>query len=343
MDLIKPHKLIVGDTIGIFTPSSPSYIANEELFLNGIKNLENLGFKIKLGHLTKNRLTQGYRAGNPRERASELMDLIKDDEVNAVIATIGGMNSNSLIPFLDFDIIREKRKILCGYSDITSLHLAILKYSGLKTLYGPAVMTWFGEYPNGIEDSTQSFMDAVTLSDNKERAIFPFSKWSNHCRDWASGDWKDVPRKWQENKGWKVLNPGRVEGELVVANLNTLMSSAGTDYFPDLKNKIFLLEEMSAPWSKEERSLRQLQLMGVFDQVKGLIMGKVELPDNEGASFSLDDLLLEVVGKRNYPIISEFDCSHTVPMHTIGLNCKVSIDAKKDHDVDFNILESFVE
>lgn len=342
MELLKPYKLNQGDTIGIFTPSSPAYCANEELFVNGLKNIEKLGFNIKLGSLTEKRATQGYRSGSPKERAQEFMELVKDDNVKALIATIGGMNSNSLIPYLDFDLIRKKRKIICGYSDITSLHLSILKYSGLKTLYGPAIMTWFGEYPNGIEESINSFLQRTTDTQDKEKELLPFSRWSNHFRDWSNGDWKNIPRQWQQNKGWKVLNPGEVTSEIVVANLNTLMSAAGTDYFPDVEGKILLIEEMAAPWSKEERSFRQLQLMGVFDRISGLIMGKVEMPRNEGAPFTLDELLMEVVGTRNYPIVSEFDCSHTIPMHSIGMRSLVNLSAQRDDNVHFKILESFV-
>lgn len=343
MNLLKPFKLNKGDTIGIFTPSTPAYCANEELFLNGLRNIEKLGFKVKLGFLTERRASQGYRSGTPQDRAKEFMDLIKDDEVKALISTIGGMNSSSMIPYLDFNLIRESRKVICGYSDVTSLHLSILKYAGLKTLYGPAIMTWFGEHPNGIEESIKSFLNASMDNSNQTRIIEPFKRWSNHFRDWSNGDWKNLPREWKENKGWKVLNPGKVNGEVVIANLNTLMSSAGTDYFPDINGKVLLIEEMSAPWSKEERSLRQLQIMGVFDKISGLIMGKVEMPNNQGATFDLNELLIEVVGKRSYPIISEFDCSHTIPMHTLGERCSVDIEANNEYDVTFKILDSFVE
>ncbi len=343
MKLLKPNKLKKGDTIGIFTPSSPAYKANEELFLNGVKNIEDLGFKVKLGSLTSKRSSEGYRSAGPKERADEFMDLIKDDEVDALISTIGGMNSSSMIPYLDFDLIREKKKIFCGYSDVTSLHLSILKFSGLKTLYGPALMTWFGEYPNGIEGSTESFLKAVTDDSGLSRELTPFSKWSNHFRDWSNGDWKNLPREWNKNKGWRVLNKGSIKAEIVVANLNTLVSSAGTSYFPDIEGKILLIEEMSAPYSREERSLRQLQLMGVFDKIVGLIMGKPEVPDTEGAPFSLDELLSEVIGPRSYPIVTEFDCSHTVPMHTIGQRCQVELKAEDDYAVQLTLLDSFVE
>lgn len=342
MELLKPNKLNRGDTIGVFTPSSPAYKVNEELFINGVKNIEKLGFCVKLGTLTKARSSQGYRSGTPKERADEFMQLIQDSSVKALISTIGGSNSSSMIPFLDFDLIRKKRKVICGYSDVTSLHLSILKYSGLKTFYGPAVMTWFGEYPNGVKGSIDSFLQAVTDTTDHERKLVPFPEWSNHLRNWSNGDWKNVPRKWNENNGWKVLNSGNALGEIVVANLNTLVSAAGTSYFPDIDGKILLIEEMSAPWSRLERNLRQLQLMGVFDKIAGLIMGKPEVPDNEGATFGIDELLMEIVGPRLYPIVSDFDCSHTVPMHTIGLRSKINLLAISDYNVTFKILESFV-
>ena len=340
MELIKPQKLNKGDTIGIFTPSSPAYKANEELFLNGIKNLRDLGFEVKLGSLTKKRASEGYRSAGPQERAKEFMDLIKDPDVKALMSTIGGNNTSSMIPYLDFQEIRKQRKIFCGYSDVTSLHMAILNEAGLKTIYGPALMTWFGEYPDGIPESVESFLEATT-QDFNHRELKPFGRWSNHFRDWANGDWKHVEREWNKNQGPTILNKGEVEAPIVVANLNTLVSIAGTRYFPDLKNCILLIEEMAAPFSREERSLRQLDLMGVFDEIKGLIIGKPEWPDSEGAPFSLDELILEIVGKRDYPIISEFDCSHTVPMHSIGQKSLTRL--RVSDAAEFYSLESYVE
>ena len=109
-------------------------------------------------------------------------------------------------------------------------------------------MTWFGEYPNGIKDSIDSFLDAITNNSNEERELKPFSLWSNHRRDWFNGDWKNIPRVWKENSGWKVLNKGAVTSEIVVANLNTLMSADGTGYFPDIDGKIFLYSDLNSSY-----------------------------------------------------------------------------------------------
>lgn len=340
--IIKPRRLKVGDTIGVFTPSSPGYILNEELFLQGVKNLERLGFNVKLGSVTARRGSEGYRSASPMERAREFMDLICDDSVHALMSTIGGSNSSSLIGYLDFDLIREKRKVICGYSDVTSLHLAIQKFSGLSTVYGPAVMCWFGDWPNGCEVSTKWFMDAVSNHQKGERSVLPPSNWSNHRRSWSNGEWKTTPRLWQSNSGWKVLSSGAVTAPIAAFNFNTLLSAAGTPYWPDLKGRLLLIEDMDAPLTRTERGLRQLMFMGVFDQIAGLLVGKPEFYDQQGAPFGYDDLFMEVIGPRPYPIVSQFDCGHTLPMLSIPQLVNVTLEAN-EKIAQFKFLESGIE
>ena len=146
----------------------------------------------------------------------------------------------------------------------------------------------------------------------------------------------------QPNSGWRVLAPGSVEAPIVVANLNTLMTSAGTDYFPRLDGAVLLIEESDAPLAREERSLRQLQLLGVFDQIAGLIIGKPHQLDVQGAPFGYDDLILEIVGPRNYPIIANFDCGHTVPMYTIAQLTTICLIAELNGNVEFMVMEPMV-
>lgn len=337
--LIAPKRLKLGDTIGVFTPSLPAYKMNPELFENGLRTLEKLGFKVKLGSLTVNRAAEGYRSSSGEERAKEFMELILDPSVDALISTIGGYNSNSMIPFLDYSAIRSARKPICGYSDVTSLHLAIMKFAGLRTYYGPAVMCWFGEWPDGIHESNHWFLESVMNHAAGEREVTAPARWSNHRRDWTNGDWKTKPREWQDNNGWEILLPGRAEARIVAANLNTLTSAAGTKYWPDLKGKILLIEEMDASLMKEERSLRQLSLIGVFDEIEGLIVSKPEVYSSDGASFQYSDLIKDIVGKRDYPIVSNFDCGHTVPMITVPQGVRVRLEAH-NNEVKFKFLEA---
>ncbi|MEY3902819.1 MAG: hypothetical protein RL189_2125, partial [Pseudomonadota bacterium] len=123
--LLVPRRLRKGDTIGIFTPSVPAYQHNLGLFENGIRNLQKMGFSVKLGTLTAAHAAQGYRSGSGQERAAEFMSLIEDTSIRGLISTIGGYNSSSMLPFLDFEKIAKSQKVICGYSDVTSLHMAI--------------------------------------------------------------------------------------------------------------------------------------------------------------------------------------------------------------------------
>jgi muramoyltetrapeptide carboxypeptidase len=340
---IKPKSLKRGDTIGVFTPSSPAYIDGSGLFENGVKNLERIGFKVKLGSLTSKRANQGYRSGTAKDRAEELMELIRDDSVNAVMSTIGGYNSSSMIEHLDFEEIRKQRKIFCGYSDVTSLHLAILKYANLRTVYGPSVICWFGDWPTGVEQSEKWFLEAVQNEASREREIFAPAKWSNHMRSWSTGEWKTVPRDWHPNTGWKGLSFGTAEARVLAVNLNTLLSAAGTAYWPETKGRILVLEEMETSMSKTERALQHLKMMGVFEDVKGLVLSKPEVFHQQKAPLTYEDLVLEVVGPRNYPIVCNFDCGHTVPMISIGQDTRIRIEAEPNSSARFTFLESMVE
>lgn len=340
--LIRPPALLPGSKIGIFTPSAPSNVNLRDKYLHGLIVLRKMGFEILEGELTRSQKSQGYRSGTPKERADEFMSLIRNKEITAMISTVGGANSSSMIPYLDFDEIRACPKVICGYSDVTSLHMAILAYSGLSTFYGPAVMPSFGEWPDILPETKESFLHAVQLHREGSRRLKPPAHWSNHCR-FGPGEWKTVPRQFLKNDGWRTLNSGSAIGSLIVANLNTLTTAAGTSYFPKLEGKILLIEEMNAPLSEEERDLRHLERLGVFDIIHGLVVSKPEVYDQQGAPFNYDDLILEVVGtNRKYPILTQFDCGHANPTLTLAEMCEVKVEAKRDFETNFEILAPMV-
>ncbi|MDR2458409.1 MAG: LD-carboxypeptidase [Clostridiales Family XIII bacterium] len=339
MELIKPAALKEGDTIGVFTPSYPANVFFREKYLHAVNELTRIGHPVIEGFLTHRNVEQGYRTAPPRERAEEFMRLIIDSRVKCLMATIGGYNSSSLLPFLDYDQISKHPKIIIGYSDITSLHMAILTQSRLSTFYGPALVPSFGEWPHILSDTLKYFRNAVSLS-NKD--VFPQDlgvpkEWSNHFRNALNDDWKTIDRKYKKNNGWIVLSSGKVTAPIILANLNTLVSLAGTKFFPSLNGCILLLEEQDATISLEERSFRQLQLMGVFDDIVGLIIGKPESLDLKNAPFGYSELIMEVVGPRNYPIVFNFDCGHTHPMITLAQGTIVSINAYGVGDVNVSI------
>src|SRR5438132_3967146 len=112
MRLIRPPALCRGDTLGVFTPSLPANVLFRAKYEHGLEVLRRLGFHVVEGELTKRFVSEGYRSGTPRERAQELMALMLAPEVKGLIATMGGFNSSSMIPFLDFDAIRAHPKVI---------------------------------------------------------------------------------------------------------------------------------------------------------------------------------------------------------------------------------------
>lgn len=342
LPLVRPPALRPGDVIGVFTPSSPAHMWFREKYLHGLGQLRAMGFQVREGPLTASGTHQGYRSGSPRERAAELMALVTDPGVHGIVATIGGLNSASMLPYLDFAAIRAHRKVICGYSDVTSLHLGILARAGLSTFYGPAVVPSFGEWPAVLPETADSFLDAVQRHRAGPRTLSPPARWSSHFRDAATDAWKTEPRQWEANPGWRTLVPGRATAPLVAANLDTLTRLAGTPYLPPLQGTILLLEEMDAPLAREEANLRHLQLMGLFDGLAGLLVGKPERFDAQGAPFGYDALVTEVVGAQAYPIVTGFDCGHTHPMLTLAQGTRVTVDARGGTEVSVILQEPMV-
>jgi muramoyltetrapeptide carboxypeptidase LdcA involved in peptidoglycan recycling len=298
--------------------------------LHGIAVLTSLGFEVVEGSLTRRAVAEGYRAGSPRERAAELMELFADQRVRGIVTTIGGSNSSSLIPYLDFDVVRANPKVFCGYSDVTSLHLAFLTYAGLATFYGPAVVPSFGDWPTILPETRDAFLAATTDASEAERELVPPAQFSRHVRDARTSAWQTEPRGFEENRGPFAIVEGTVEGPCVVASLNTLLSAAGTRYFPPLDGRILIVEQMNAKLSQEERAFRHLEQLGAFEQVAALVVGKPEVYENEGAPFDYADLVREIVPLGRFPVVFDFDCGHTMPMFTIAQETRLRVEATRE-------------
>lgn len=114
-EIVWPEKLQKGDLIGIFTPSWPAHIILRDKYLHALQELKKAGFEYVEGNLTASLASEGYRTASSQERADEFMELIRNPQVKCLMATIGGYNSSSLIPFLDYD---EIRKAANSYVDI---------------------------------------------------------------------------------------------------------------------------------------------------------------------------------------------------------------------------------
>lgn len=132
--MIIPKKLKKGDTIGVVAPSNPIIGENIEEIQQAKRIVENAGYQVKFSkNLFSNSL--GY-SSSPKEKAQDINAMFADEKINMIWCAKGGSNSNSTFEYLDYKIIKQNPKIICGYSDITSLTNMITQKTGLITFSG---------------------------------------------------------------------------------------------------------------------------------------------------------------------------------------------------------------
>jgi muramoyltetrapeptide carboxypeptidase len=338
MNLIRPRRLLPGDTIGVVAPSSPVAAVCPRRLERGVAHLESLGYRVKLGDNVRKK--KGHAAGTIEERLHDLHAMFADPDVKMIITTIGGSCSHHLLEDLDFDLIRQNPKIFMGYSDITALHLAIHERTGLVTFLGPAVLPQFGEF-GGLLPYTRDYWERAILRPDPVGAILPSEGWIEEHLRWETED--DRPRELVPNPGLKVLKEGFAEGPLLAANMGTMLLLAGTPYFPETEGKILCLEDdPSESPASIDRYLTQFRQMGVFGKIKGLVVGRFHTAVGFTADNSLDDLILQATRGYDFPILTEVDFGHTDPMLTLPNGVRARLDTTEAHPPHFAILEAAV-
>ena len=207
---------------------------------------------------------------------------------------------------------------------VTALLLGIYAQTGLTTYYGPAVVASFGEFPPFVDETYTYFTDIVT-----ERLTLPHTlptppQWTDEFIDWNS---QDKAKKGRVN-ALLTLHQGAATGTLIGGNLNTMQGIWGTKYFPEITDgTILMIEDSLKDAATVERSFSLLKCAGVFERISGLILGKHEKFDDMGTGRQPYEILQEVMGDVDFPVLAEFDCCHTHPMLTVPIGAKVRLDA----------------
>lgn len=316
-------ELKIGDTIGFISPSSPVTATAPKRFNRALDFLTGKGFALKAGKLTGK--SDYYRSGSIKERAEEINNMIRDREVRCIISTIGGYNSNSLLPYIDYEAMKKDPKIIIGYSDMTALLFAVHAKCGIPAFYGPALVATFGEFEPFNEMSYRYFEDILV----NRQLPYVYKKpdiWTDEYINWED---QTGPKKPKPNR-WVTVNSGTAEGRIIAGNLNTMYGIWGSGYFPEIKKgDILLIEDTMKNAAEVERAFSFLKVNGVFDKIGGLILGKHELFNDMGTGRPPYRILQEVLGEYSFPFIAEVDCSHTHPMFTIPIGARFRMDADK--------------
>ncbi len=302
--ILKPRRLPSGGTIAVPAPASPAFLRSE--ILRGQAVWMQAGYRVRV--LDQVYETDGYLAGAPRDRARALQECFRDPGIDAIHVAGGGYGATQLIPSLDFDIIASHPKPFIGRSDITALHLALARYCGLVTLYGPGLVSVAS--PNGSSFSETGLLRAAT--DPSPLGLLP-----RHPSD---------PFLF-------TITGGTASGPLRGGCLWPLCKTVGTDWAPQLDGAILFLEETDEPPWSIDAHLTHLIQAGLLDRVAGIVIGRMvncnwsasrpEYPSN----LSLEDVLLRRLGPLGVPCLYGIPVGHEHDTLTIPLGVRATLDA----------------
>ncbi|TPV95096.1 MAG: LD-carboxypeptidase [Myxococcales bacterium FL481] len=322
LERLVPPALRPGDTIAFCSPSTPITVHTPKRLQRAREYVRGRGYNVREGSLTG--CTDFYRSGSAAARADELNTLLRDPDVRCVMSTIGGQNSNALLPYIDYDAVRSDPKIIVGYSDVTAILLGLHAQTGLITFYGPAFVASLGEFPPIVDETFDAFT-AVVGADaiGGPLRLSPPHGWTDEYIPWEE---QERPKALRDNR-WQTVQPGQARGRLVGGNLSTMTGIWGSPYMPLIgEGDILLIEDALKDIAVVERLFVFLRLNGVFDRVGAVLLGKHEQFDDAGSGRRPADVLLEVLDGCPVPVLAEFDCCHTHPMLTLPIGAELEVN-----------------
>ena len=299
---IKPKRLAPGDTVGIVSPASAAFEADE---INLAKDtMEALGFKAVIGPHAFDKW--GYFAGHDKDRADDINRMFADDRIAAVVCYTGGWGSPRVLPYLDFDLIARKPKVIIGYSDITALLNPIHQRTGLITFHGPV---------------GASVYDPYTIDNFKRVVMTPE----------PAGLLNQPPKKPTDlvDRTNRILKlaPGKGSGPIVGGNLTMVASLMGTPYEVDTTGAIFCLEDVDEELYRIDRMLTTLALGGKFSKIAGFVFGRCSRCSVKGPTFSLEEILRDRFGSLPVPAISGMSFGHIEQKLVLPIGAQGTLDA----------------
>ncbi|MFY0574037.1 S66 peptidase family protein [Cystobacter fuscus] len=287
MRWLKPLPLRPRDTIQIVAPAGPFDVPAFE------KGLEVLGQRYAPAYRPDLYDAWRYLAGSDARRAEELSGALSDTSARAIFCARGGYGSMRLLPSLSLSVKDLAPSALVGFSDMTSLH-AVLQASGRVSIHGP-VVTHLGIQPSAVQDYLFGLLES--------------------------------PEPPPPLRGTSFYVPGVVEGPLLGGNLSVFSRLLGTPYLPPLDGAILLLEDVGEKPYRLDRMWTHLRLAGVFERVRGIVLGQFTDCENKDAPYSSADVLRSLAEETGLPCAAGFPIGHDTPNYPVALGTHVRLDA----------------
>lgn len=295
-------KLNSGDPIRVIAPSRSLKVVRQDVYDKALEFLTNKGFKITFSHNSLE--IDESDSSSVESRVYDLNEAFSNKNVKAIISCIGGFNVNQILEYVDYSIIKSNPKIICGFSDITALLNAIYTKTGLVTYHGPNFAN-FG-FLEGLEYTYSCFENCLIKSENY--FIEPSLS----------------------TEQFYTIQEGSCEGQIVGGNLCTLNLLQGTEYMPNLNEKILFLEDdniMGDYFIYEfERNLQSLLQTTSFNGVRGIVFGRFA----PNCKMDLNTIKRIVTTKKQLqkiPIIYNVDFGHVIPSTTFPIGGVAQINA----------------
>ena len=267
MKNLLPSRLQPGANIRVIAPSLSMGILSQETIDNALTCFKHMGFTISFGKHAFEK--DQFNSSSIQSRITDLHDAFANPEVDGILTAIGGYNSNQLLDYIDWNLIKQNPKLFCGYSDITILLNAITTKTGLITYYGPHFSTFGQKKLDHYE--IDYFLKATTQKESFE--IKPAKTWSNDAWYLDQNN-----RIFLNNEGYWVLQKGTAQGLAVGGHLGTTVLLQGTEFMPTLNNSILIIEEdaESANPLEFDRRLQSILQQENASNIAGILIGRFQ-------------------------------------------------------------------
>ena len=305
--ILRPKALRAGDVVAVAALSG-ALEGEVALFERGVEAIEQMGFDVRVSPLVAPDRRWWWGAARPEETAGEFNRLLRDPEVRAIFALTGGRFTLSYLDLVDYEAAAADPKPILGMSDISALHLAIYARTGLVCLHSELFTFGFGEWAE-LEDARR-----------KEHADL-------YLRLLTS---VEAPGPLPSGGGWESWRSGRAEGPLIGGLLNRVIRVQATPYAaaPEaFDGAILFWEEVGATTSAIWNDLHVLRISGVLDRIAGMVVGApADVEPTEGGPDTLREIVLDVLGDREIPVLGNVDIGHAGPNLPMPLGVRAGLD-----------------
>lgn len=306
--MLIPNKLQKGDKVLVVSASNSILEKDNEYIEKSKEMLEAVGLEVEFSKNSYSNIT-GY-GGTVLEKAEDINEGFRNSKYKMIFLSKGGGNSNSLFDYLDYETIKANPKIICGFSDSTSITNMITEKTGLITYSGPtfkSLSSWETDY--SYRWFVKRFMkDNLNLFDVDDKSY--------------------------------IIKTGVAEGRLIGGNLSLVSRMVAGKHTLNFKDKILFIEELGCEAEPAlcSGSLHYMKQNGIFDKIKGIWIGFYEHEDN----VSLEKIVLEVLGEDyNFPIIKSNNFGHTDKKMIIPIGTMAKINTNKENKIE--LLEKCVK